>query len=347
MKSTITLQVFLILTIIFIAMIILWLISDIVAPFILGAIIAYLLDPVADKFNHYGVPRFITALGISILVILIFTVVGLTVLPIILDQTSQLLRLIPEVTEEIFLTVQKWFSFLNLEKFDALTFTEYGDNINEISPFLMKSIFKSSFVVLDYLLLIIIAPTVAIYLLVDWDEIMSKIAMLIPRKFEPIFLNMATEMHSTIASFLRGQIIVCLILACFYSTLLTVLGLQYGFLLGLLSGLISFIPFIGAILGGGIALIISLFQYWDSPFWIGVVMGIFLLGQFIEGNILTPKLVGNSIKLHPLWIIFSISFFGIYFGWVGIMLAVPMAACLGVLLRFALKAYFNSEFYKQ
>ena len=117
----------------FVALIILWLISDILAPFILGAIIAYLLDPIADKFKYYGVPL-ITALGISILVILIFTVVVLTVLPIILDQTSQLFA-IPDVAEEVFLTVQKWFSFLNLEKFNAVTFTEYGDNINEISIF--------------------------------------------------------------------------------------------------------------------------------------------------------------------------------------------------------------------
>ena len=149
-----------------------------------------------------------------------------------------------------------------------------------------------------------------------------------------------------IAAFIRGQMFVCFLMAIFYAVILSILGLKYGLLIGILSGLVSFIPMVGAFIGGLLALFISIFQFWDSPEWIAVVIAVFLFGQFLEGNLLTPRLVGRSLKLHPLWVIFSIGFFGSCFGWVGVMIAVPLAACLAVLMRFFIKVYFESDFYK-
>ena len=180
----------------------------------------------------------------------------------------------------------------------------------------------------------------------DWDKIIKEVEKVIPRRLEPTISQIVIEMHKTVASFLRGQFSVCIILAIFYAASLTALGLEYGLLVGLFSGLISFIPLIGAILGGLVALVVSLAQFWQTPEWVGVVLIIFLFGQILEGNLLTPRLVGKSVKLHPLWIIFSVTCFGSLMGWVGIILAVPSAACIAVLVRFSLKIYFETDFYK-
>ncbi len=334
------------LVLVILALLLLWYLSDILAPFIIGAIIAYLLDPLADKLQSFGISRLFTALMISVVSVSILIILVILILPIIFDQANQVLQIFPTIVNEIYSIMEKVFKLFGLGEVKDIDLVGFSGKINEISPFFIKSIFGSSIAILNFIFLLIVAPIVAIYLLVDWDKIIREIEKFIPRRFEKVASEIALEMHITIASFLRGQISVCIILALFYAVCLTVIGLKYGLLLGIFSGFISFIPLIGAILGGLLALIISLSQYWQTPEWVGVVLAIFLLGQFLEGNILTPRLVGKSVKLHPLWIIFSIAFFGTYLGWVGVILAVPLAACIAVLVRFSLKVYFDSDFYQ-
>tara|TARA_B100001996_G_scaffold123265_1_gene93270 strand:- start:6231 stop:7274 length:1044 start_codon:yes stop_codon:yes gene_type:complete len=324
----------------------LWNISDILAPFILGGILAYLLDPMADKMESFGVPRLLTALTVSLFALFVLMTAAILVIPIIFDQINQIIGFIPYITNEIYLVMQKGFKVLNLGEVEDIDLVNLSKNLNEVSPIFAKSIFNSSFAILDFIFLLMVTPIVAIYLLVDWDKIIKEVEKVIPRRLEPTISQIVIEMHKTVASFLRGQFSVCIILAIFYAASLTALGLEYGLLVGLFSGLISFIPLIGAILGGLVALVVSLAQFWQTPEWVGVVLIIFLFGQVLEGNLLTPRLVGKSVKLHPLWIIFSVTCFGSLMGWVGIILAVPSAACIAVLVRFSLKIYFETDFYK-
>ena len=346
MRSILKENVFWVLICMTLGAFLLWNISDILAPFILGGILAYLLDPVADKMESFGVPRLLTALTVSLFALFVLLTAAILVIPIIFDQINQIIGFIPYITNEIYLVMQKGFKVLNLGEVEDIDLVNLSKNLNEVSPIFAKSIFNSSFAILDFIFLLMVTPIVAIYLLVDWDKIIKEVEKVIPRRLEPTISQIVIEMHKTVASFLRGQFSVCIILAIFYAVSLTALGLEYGLLVGLFSGLISFIPLIGAILGGLVALVVSLAQFWQTPEWVGVVLIIFLFGQVLEGNLLTPRLVGKSVKLHPLWIIFSVTCFGSLMGWVGVILAVPSAACIAVLVRFSLKIYFETDFYK-
>ena len=346
MRSILKENVFWVLICMTLGAFLLWNISDILAPFILGGILAYLLDPMADKMESFGVPRLLTALTVSLFALFVLLTAAILVIPIIFDQINQIIGFIPYITNEIYLVMQKGFKVLNLGEVEDIDLVNLSKNLNEVSPIFAKSIFNSSFAILDFIFLLMVTPIVAIYLLVDWDKIIKEVEKVIPRRLEPTISQIVIEMHKTVASFLRGQFSVCMILAIFYAASLTALGLEYGLLVGLFSGLISFIPLIGAILGGLVALVVSLAQFWQTPEWVGVVLIIFLFGQVLEGNLLTPRLVGKSVKLHPLWIIFSVTCFGSLMGWVGVILAVPSAACIAVLVRFSLKIYFETDFYK-
>ena len=346
MKSILKENVFWVIICMTLGAFLLWNISDILAPFILGGILAYLLDPMADKMESFGVPRLLTALTVSLFALFVLMTTAILVIPIIFDQINQIIGFIPYITNEIYLVMQKGFKVLNLGEVEDIDLVNLSKNLNEVSPIFAKSIFNSSFAILDFIFLLMVTPIVAIYLLVDWDKIIKEVEKVIPRRLEPTISQIVIEMHKTVASFLRGQFSVCIILAIFYAASLTALGLEYGLLVGLFSGLISFIPLIGTILGGLVALVVSLAQFWQTPEWVGVVLIIFLFGQVLEGNLLTPRLVGKSVKLHPLWIIFSVTCFGSLMGWVGVILAVPFAACIAVLVRFSLKIYFETDFYK-
>ena len=220
----------------------LWNISDILAPFILGGILAYLLDPMADKMESFGVPRLLTALTVSLFALFVLITAAILVIPIIFDQINQIIGFIPYITNEIYLVMQKGFKVLNLGEVEDIDLVNLSKNLNEVSPIFAKSIFNSSFAILDFIFLLMVTPIVAIYLLVDWDKIIKEVEKVIPRRLEPTISQIVIEMHKTVASFLRGQFSVCIILAIFYAASLTALGLEYGLLVGLFSGLISFIP---------------------------------------------------------------------------------------------------------
>ena len=195
------------------------------------------------------------------------------------------------------------------------------------------------------LVLFVIVPVVTFYLLLDWDRMVGRIDALLPRDHAPAIRKLGREVDATLAAFIRGQGTVMLILGTFYAIGLMVVGLRFGLVIGFSAGLMSFIPYVGAVVGGGVAIGMALFQFWGDWVWIGIVGAIFVAGQMLEGNVLTPKLVGGSVGLHPVWLIFALSAFGAVFGFVGLLVAVPMAAALGVLMRFALEQYKQSRLY--
>lgn len=198
-------------------------------------------------------------------------------------------------------------------------------------------------------LMVITPPVVAFYLLLDWDRMVAQIDKLLPRDHAPTIRRIAADIDATLSSFIRGgQGTVCLILGTYYAVALMVIGLQFGLIVGFIAGLITFIPYIGALVGGG-ALAIGLgglFQFWGGDWWtLAGVAAIFFAGQFLEGNILTPKLVGSSVGLHPVWLLFALSAFGALFGFVGMLVAVPVAASLGVIARFGVGQYQQGRLY--
>jgi predicted PurR-regulated permease PerM len=190
--------------------------------------------------------------------------------------------------------------------------------------------------------LLVVAPVVAFYLLVDWDRMVAKVDSWVPAAQRQTVRDLAREMDTAVSGFLRGQTIVCLILGGIYAVGLFMIGLNFGVLIGLSAGLLSFIPYIGSLLGLVVAVGVAIAQFWPDWTMIGMVLAVFVVGQFIEGNILSPKLVGETVGLHPVWLMFALLAAGSLFGFLGLLLAVPVAASVGVLARFVLRQYLAS-----
>jgi len=193
--------------------------------------------------------------------------------------------------------------------------------------------------------LVVITPVVAFYLIYDWHRMIRTVDGWVPRQQRETVRQLAREIDAAISGFVRGQTAVCLILGSFYAVALTLSGLNFGLLIGLISGLITFIPYVGSMTGLVLSTGVAVAQFWPDYGSILMVLGIFLVGQFLEGNVLSPKLVGESVGLHPVWLIFALLAFGYLFGFVGLLVAVPLAATIGVLCRFALRRYLHSSFY--
>jgi predicted PurR-regulated permease PerM len=193
---------------------------------------------------------------------------------------------------------------------------------------------------------VVVVPVVTFYMLMDWDHMVERIDQMLPRDHAPTIRRLAREIDSALAAFVRGQLSVCALLGTFYALALMLAGLQFGLVVGAIAGAITFIPYVGSLVGGSLAIGLALFQFWGDWLSIGMIAGIFAFGQFVEGNILTPKLVGNSVGLHPVWLIFALSAFGSLFGFAGMLVAVPVAAAIGVFTRFGIEQYQASLLYK-
>jgi predicted PurR-regulated permease PerM len=193
--------------------------------------------------------------------------------------------------------------------------------------------------------LVIVTPVVAFYMLYDWNRIVTKVDSWLPRRHRNTVRRLAREIDMAVAGFLRGQASVALILGSYYALALSLVGLNFGLLIGVCAGFLTFIPFVGSLTGLVIGTGVAIVQFWPEWTWIVVVMVVIGAGQFFEGYILSPKLVGESVGLHPVWLMFALFAFGYLFGFVGLLVAVPLAAAVGVLMRFALKRYLNSSLY--
>jgi predicted PurR-regulated permease PerM len=197
----------------------------------------------------------------------------------------------------------------------------------------------------NLLSLLVVTPIVAFYLLTDWDRMVARVDSWLPRQHVETLRGLAREMNDAMAGFIRGQAVVCLLLGLFYAVGLSLAGLNFGLLIGLAAGILSFIPYVGSFVGFVLSIGIAIVQFWPNWIHIAVVVAIFAAGQFMEGNFLSPKLVGNRVGLHPVWLMFALFAFGYLFGFAGLLMAVPLAAATGVLTRFALRKYLSSPFY--
>ncbi|MDF1669840.1 MAG: AI-2E family transporter [Roseovarius sp.] len=324
----------------------LWFLGDVILPFVLGGAIAYFLDPVADRLETMGCTRAISVTIITLIAVMIFVIMALLVLPTLIEQAIALFNTAPQLAHDLQTFLTERFPQL-VEPGSTLhnSLLAVGDKVQEHGGELLNSLLTSAASIINIALLFVIVPVVAFYLLYDWDRMVASIDDLLPRDHAPVVRDLARQIDTTLASFIRGMGTVCLVLGTYYAVALMLVGLQFGLVVGAFAGLITFIPYVGALLGGALAIGLALFQFWGDWLSIGLVAGVFVLGQVLEGNVLTPKLVGKSVGLHPVWLIFALSVFGMLFGFVGMLVAVPVAAALGVLARFVIARYKSSRLY--
>ncbi|MEW9918839.1 AI-2E family transporter [Marimonas sp. MJW-29] len=328
-------------------LVVLWFLGDVLVPFLLGGAIAYFLDPVADRLEKMGTSRAIAVLIITVMAILIFVLLALLVIPTLVNQTASLIETAPQLQRSFtnFLT-ERFPSLLDEGSTLRSSLNSIGATIQERGGQLLETALSSFASLINILVLFVIVPVVSVYLLVDWDRMVASIDKLLPRDHAPVIRQLARDIDATLSSFVRGMGTVCLILGTYYAIALMIVGLQFGLVVGFIAGVVTFIPYLGALLGGALALGLALFQFWGDWMSIGLVAGIFWIGQVVEGNILTPKLVGDSVGLHPVWLLLALSVFGASFGFVGLLVAVPLAAALGVLARFGVDQYKDSLLYR-
>lgn len=329
-----------------------WLLSDALLPFVAGLIIAYLLDPLVDRVERLGLGRVAATLTIVFLAIVTVVLLILLVVPLLVSEFGGFVQRFPEYMQrlqELIRSEGGWLlarvggeeAFANLQR-------SLGDLIGQGAGFagrFFSSLWTGGRAVLNVLSLIVVTPVVAVYLLLDWDRMIASVDSWLPRPQHATIRRLTAEMDQAMAGFLRGQGLVCLILGSAYALTLSLIGLNFALLIGLGAGLIGFIPFVGSITGFVAAMSVAIVQFWPDPTFIIATFAIFVGGQFIEGNILQPKLIGASVGLHPVWLMFALFAFGSLFGFLGLLLATPLAAAIGVLVRHALSLYLASPLY--
>jgi len=338
----------------------LWFLGNTLMPFILGGAIAYCLDPVADWLERHGFSRIVATSIITLTAVLIFIIATLAVVPTLVNQTVALVEIMPTIIANIRDLLQTTFPALFEQSTMESSLTSLSQFVQERGGQFLNGIVASLNSIIAAMVLLVIVPVVSFYLLMDWDNMIARIDELVPRDHADTVRQLGREIDRTLASFIRGTGTVVTILACYYAIALMLAGLNFGILVGVAAGLISFIPYVGALVGGALAIGLAIFQYWGAievvdgdvvtyaTNWtaIGIVVAIFAVGQVLEGNVLTPNLVGNSVGLHPVWLIFALSVFGSLFGFVGMLVAVPVAAMIGVVTRFFLDQYKSGRLYQ-
>ncbi len=325
----------------------LWALGDVLLPFVIGGAIAYCLDPIADWFEDLGLSRILSTVVITLIAVFVFVIMFLLVIPTLIEQAVALVNVAPELFSNLqqYLT-DRFPSLMDENSTVRQQLLKVGEAIQSRGGELLNSVVGSISGLVNILVLVILVPVVTFYLLLDWDNMVARIDDMLPRDHVGKVREIGREIDKTLASFIRGQGTVCLILGAYYGIALMLVGLNFGLVVGFVAGLISFIPYVGAIVGGALALGLGIFQFWGEWWSLGAVAVIFAIGQMVEGNILTPNLVGSSVGLHPVWLIFALSVFGSLFGFVGMLVAVPLAAMIGVLIRFALTQYKTGRLYQ-
>jgi predicted PurR-regulated permease PerM len=326
--------------------VILWTMGGVVLPFVVGSAIAYFLDPIADRLERLGLSRVAATTVITLVGLAFMVLIVLAVIPTLIKQTAALINAAPEIFQKLQQAL--------LDKFPQLadststirtTLAEIGAAIQSKGAEVAQGVLTSALSLISALVFLVVVPVVAFYMLLDWDRMVARVDALLPRDHAPTVRRLASEVNAALSAFVRGQLTVCLSLGTYYAVALMAAGLQFGLVVGAIAGAITFIPYVGALVGGVLAIGLALFQFWGDWLSIGIVAAIFGLGQFLEGNVLTPRLVGKSVGLHPVWLMLALTVFGSLFGFVGMLVAVPVSAALGVLIRFAIGHYQSSPLY--
>jgi predicted PurR-regulated permease PerM len=327
----------------------LMMLSPILSPFLTAILLAYMGDPIVDKLEAWKLTRTQGVIVTFLALTAIFTLVGLLLVPALVEQIDQLVKLIPTLITYIKSTVIPMIETRFGLELAQLDWMQLSQQLNwgatgDVAKKLIGNLTQSSFAVIGFVGNLVLIPVVWFYLLRDWDDLIAKIGSLIPRYYYKASSDIAGQCHETLGAFFRGQLMVMLALAIIYSVGLMLMGLDLGLLIGLLAGLASVVPYLGAIVGIGAALVAAFFQFGDITHLILVTV-VFVVGQTLEGTVLTPKFVGDRIGLHPVAVIFAVLAGGQLFGFVGILLALPTAAVIMVVVRRMHENYRISDLY--
>ncbi len=328
----------------------LWLFADVLFPFVLAAAIAYFTDPLADRLERRGLSRVAATVVITLVVILVALIALTILIPLIVNQ----IRLAVEAAPDLIGGLKDFLQAKVLPRVDpdgavgrvvGEALADAQGKLQEVGLAALQGVLSAGAAGLGFLATAVVTPVVAFYLLMDWDHMVARVDELLPRQHAETIRELARRSDRVLAGFVRGQVTVCMILGAFYAASLIAIQLPFGLLIGLFAGLISFIPFVGSILGGALSIGVAIFYFWNDPAWIVATAAVFAVGQAIEGNYLTPKLVGGSVGLHPVWLMFALSAFGALFGFTGLLIAVPTAAVIAVFVRFSVEQYKSGRLY--
>jgi predicted PurR-regulated permease PerM len=327
------------------------LLREILLPFVAGLVLAYLFNPLADRFERLGMNRLVVTLVIIGAFIGGFFGLFVMTAPIIVKEMTFFLDNMPTYFGQL-KTLTSDPSRPLLHSLVGQGFGSAEKAVGELTSLVVEwfasvvqSVWYGGRALLSVFSLAIVAPVVAGYLLYDWNNMLATVDNWVPPVRRPIVRALAREIDDTIGGFVRGQGTLCLILSAFYAGALMLAGLNHGLLIGVVAGLISFIPYLGSLTGLTVSTCVAVAQFWPNWLLIAIIPAIFFVGQAVADYVLSPYLVGRRVNLHPVWMIFSLFAFGYLFGFVGLLLAVPLAAACRVLLRFALKQYYASPLY--
>ena len=323
---------------------------SILLPFVTGIVLGYLFDPLAVKLEKLKISRTWATILVFVILILIMAPLFILLFGIIENQLGVLIASIPTYAATLGKKIaplleylQTYFPDLDAESIKK-TLSENTAHTLKLGGKLLQSVFENSMALVNVLSLILIAPIVAFYMLRDWNVLAQKIREMLPRKHKKEIEEILQKIDEALSGFIRGQLSVCVILGAYYALGLKLVGLNLGLLVGFVAGVISFIPYVGSVTGFVLSMVLAFSEFNDTAHIVAVAM-VFLIGQFIEGNFLTPKLVGDKVGLHPVWVMFALLAGGALMGFLGLMIAVPVAAVIGILLRHGIKAYKKSNLY--
>lgn len=329
----------------------LWVFRGILLPFVLGITLAYLLNPFVDWLEEHKVRRSFAALIVMLIAVLLLVTAFLLIVPLLIQQGFGLARNIPGYVQQLqsFIEtmiprLEQWIGPERLQELERGLEQMFTDSIGMLTS-ITGTVMQQSMSIINTIGVLIVTPVVAFYLLLDWDRMVESVDNLFPPAHRGEMRAVFKDMDRALAGFVRGQGAVVGILAIYYAATLSLAGLSFGLAIGLIAGLFSFIPYVGALIGFVLSIGVALVQFWPDWIMIAVILGIYLFGQFLEGNVLYPKLVGSSIGVHPVWLMFSLFAFAVLFGAVGVIIAVPLAAISGVLVRWAVTKYKTSPLY--
>ena len=329
-----------------------WLLSPILTPFVLSALLAWLGNPLVLRLERAGRSRNTAVIIVFVLMSLILTLTLILLIPLLEEQIRELILWLPRLAQWTTGTVIPWiegrFNISLKQYIDPMAIVNlikgHWQQAGGVAATVLGGISKSGLAILGWIATISLIPVVTYYFLRDWQAMLGRLQALIPRPIEPTFMKLARESDAVLGSFMRGQLSVMLVLGAVYALGLWLVGVEFGFLIGFIAGLVSFVPYLGAFVGITAALIAALVQGMD-PMHLGLVLAVFMIGQTLESFFLTPWLVGDSIGLHPVAVIFSIMAGGQLFGFLGVLLALPVTAVVMVLLRYAHEQYTVSNLY--
>jgi predicted PurR-regulated permease PerM len=331
----------------FIALI--WLLHGVLLPFVAGMALAYLLDPIANRIEKLGVNRAMATFAMILGLVVVLAVLAILIVPVIANQASAMIDNLPDYSARFQTLVnthaKPWLDKLSGSGLPNVNVGEVVKNASGVALVFVSSLWSGGQALFSVVSLLVITPIVAFYLLIDWPRIVVAIDDLLPRDHAATIRSLLREMDRAIAGFVRGQTSICLILAVFYMTGFALAGLNFGFLIGLAAGIATFIPYVGSFIGLVVATLVAILQFWPEWTPIIVVLGVGVVGQVLESYVLSPYLVGASVGLHPVWLMFALLTFSYLFGFVGLIVAIPLSAAVAVLVRFALRQYQQSRMY--